>query len=146
MCWCVDVLMCRCGNVFKWWCVVVVRCRCADVSMWWCVDVLMCRGDVSMCWCVDVSMCTLRALCRHTKYTNWPTNALCFYGCNFTAQWSPTYCCRKRGRPRLHHCTQKIRVVKCDPDLWAVIQSVQRTAQQFLTSHILHSSLFHSIV
>jgi hypothetical protein len=30
----------------------------------------------------------LKSSLWHTKYANWPTNALCFYGCNFIAQWS----------------------------------------------------------
>jgi len=65
--------------------------------------------DVLMCWCVDVhTPCSMQ-----TYKIYWLTNKFTlFYGCNFIAQRSLPCCGRSRGRPRVHHCTQKIRVVK----------------------------------
>ena len=33
---CVDVEMCRCGDVEMWRCVDVEMCRCGDVGLWGC--------------------------------------------------------------------------------------------------------------
>ena len=71
--WCVTVVMCDSGDVWKlvmcesWWCVTVVMSdswwcvTVGDVWHWWCVTVVMCDswwcvtvGDVWHWWCVTV--------------------------------------------------------------------------------------------
>ena len=47
---CVDVEMCRCGDMEMWKCGDVEMCRCGDVLMWRCGDL-----DLKLClWLVEV--------------------------------------------------------------------------------------------